>query len=76
MTLERTNGTNLKSNLVPWADGDKVKTNGSFTTPWRTLQIISEQVNLFHKVIGQNAGLPVIEHLEVSIDIPVHDRVP
>ncbi|SNR31092.1 glycoside hydrolase family 97 protein [Lutibacter flavus] len=39
MTLERTNGTNLKSNLVPWADGDKVKTNGSFTTPWRTLQI-------------------------------------
>jgi len=39
MTLERTNGTHLKSNLVPWADGDKVKTNGSFTTPWRTLQI-------------------------------------
>jgi alpha-glucosidase len=39
MTLARTTGTTLKADLVPWADGDKVKTNGSFTTPWRTLQI-------------------------------------
>ena len=39
MTLARTEGTSLKADLVPWADGDRVKTNGSFTTPWRTLQI-------------------------------------
>lgn len=39
MTLARTVGTTLKADLVPWADGDRVKTTGSFTTPWRTLQI-------------------------------------
>ncbi|TRZ42294.1 glycoside hydrolase family 97 protein [Robertkochia solimangrovi] len=39
MTLAHTTGTTLKADLVPWADGVKVKTNGSFTTPWRTIQI-------------------------------------
>ena len=39
MTLAHTQGSHLKADLVPWADGDRVKTNGSFTSPWRTLQV-------------------------------------
>jgi alpha-glucosidase len=39
ITLVPTEGSRLKTYLVPWADGDRVKTDGSFTTPWRTLQI-------------------------------------
>jgi alpha-glucosidase len=39
ITLLQTEGSRLKTYLVPWADGDRVKTDGSFTSPWRTLQI-------------------------------------
>ena len=46
MTLARTKGTELKADLVPWADGDRVKTSGSFTTPWRTLQIAEKPADL------------------------------
>jgi len=58
MTLERTNGTNLKSNLVPWADGDKVKTNGSFTSPWRTLQIAEKPADLITSALILNLNDP------------------
>lgn len=39
MTLEQTTGSTLKANLVPWADGTKVKAKTPFHTPWRTIQI-------------------------------------
>lgn len=39
MALARIEGTTLKADLIPWADGDRVKTDGAFTSPWRTLQI-------------------------------------
>ncbi|MFL9837350.1 glycoside hydrolase family 97 protein [Flavobacterium sp. ST-75] len=39
MVLRHTEGSNLKSELVPWADGVKVRTTETFTSPWRTIQI-------------------------------------
>ncbi|REE82105.1 alpha-glucosidase [Lutibacter oceani] len=58
MTLARTNGTHLKCDLVPWADGDKVKTNGSFTTPWRTLQIADKPADLITSALILNLNDP------------------
>jgi len=58
MTLARTSGTNLKSDLVPWADGDKVKTNGSFTTPWRTMQIAETPADLITSSLILNLNDP------------------
>ena len=46
MTLVPTEGSKLKADLVPWADGDRVKTNGSFTSPWRTVQIAEKPGDL------------------------------
>lgn len=58
MTLARTSGTNLKADLVPWADGDRVKTNGSFTTPWRTLQIAEKDGDLITSYLILNLNDP------------------
>ncbi len=58
MTLARTEGTHLKCDLVPWADGDKVKTNGSFTTPWRTLQIAEKPGDLITSYLILNLNDP------------------
>lgn len=58
MTLAKTNGTELKADLVPWADGDKVKTNGSFTTPWRTLQIGETSADLITSYLILNLNDP------------------
>lgn len=58
MVLVRTGGTNLKADLVPWADGDRVKTNGSFTTPWRTLQIAENDGDLITSYIILNLNDP------------------
>ena len=46
MTLVQTEGNHLKTDLVPWADGDRVKTDGAFTSPWRTLQIAEKPGDL------------------------------
>jgi alpha-glucosidase len=46
MTLVQTEGSSLKADLVPWADGDRVKTDGSFTSPWRILQIAEKPGDL------------------------------
>lgn len=58
MVLARTGGTNLKADLVPWADGDKVKTNGSFITPWRTLQIAENDGDLITSYLILNLNDP------------------
>ncbi len=39
MTLERKKNNALEVNLVPWADGEKVKATVPLYTPWRTIQI-------------------------------------
>lgn len=58
ITLVRNNGTELKADLVPWADGDRVKTNGSFTTPWRTLQIAETPGDLITSYLILNLNDP------------------
>jgi len=58
MTLARVKGTELKADLVPWADGDKVKTKGSFITPWRTLQIAETPGELITSYLILNLNDP------------------
>ena len=48
MVLDQQRDGVLKSDLTPWSDGIRVKTNGSFTTPWRTIQIASNAVGLLN----------------------------
>lgn len=58
MALARTVGTELKTDLIPWADGDRVKTDGSFTTPWRTLQIAETPGDLITSYLILNLNEP------------------
>ncbi len=58
MTLARTSGTYLKSDLVPWADGDRVKTSGSFMTPWRTIQLAEKPGDLITSYLILNLNDP------------------
>lgn len=58
MTLFPTSGTELKADLVPWSDGVKVRTTGSFTTPWRTLQIAEEPKDLITSYLILNLNEP------------------
>ncbi|MDG3581728.1 glycoside hydrolase family 97 protein [Galbibacter pacificus] len=55
-TLAHTKETTLKTDLVPWADGVKVRTTKSFTTPWRTLQIGEKPTDLItsHLILNLN----------------------
>ena len=57
-TLAHTTGTSLKTDLVPWADGIKVKTVDTFTTPWRTLQIASKPTDLITSYLILNLNDP------------------
>ncbi|RYD93112.1 MAG: glycoside hydrolase family 97 protein, partial [Sphingobacteriales bacterium] len=54
MTLRRTTGNNLKSDLHPWADGVKVRAKGTFTSPWRTLQIGDKPADLIESYLILN----------------------
>ncbi|MCA6075081.1 glycoside hydrolase family 97 protein [Fulvivirga sedimenti] len=58
MTLARVGGTELKADLVPWADGDRVKTDGGFTTPWRTIQIAETPGELITSYLILNLNDP------------------
>lgn len=58
MTLAHTNGTTLKADLVPWADGDRVKTDGSFMSPWRTIQIADKAADLITSYLILNLNDP------------------
>ncbi len=39
MTLANVGGNRLRADLVPWSDGARVKTEGAFRTPWRTILV-------------------------------------
>ncbi len=56
MTLAQTKGNTLKCDLVPWSDGVKVKTKGSFKSPWRTIQI------------GETAGDLITSYLILNLN--------
>lgn len=57
-TLAHTSGTTLKTDLVPWSDGVKVKTADSFTTSWRTLQIAETPGDLITSYLILNLNEP------------------
>jgi len=46
MTLQHVGDNVLQADLVPWSDGTKVKTQGAFVTPWRTLQVTDTAARL------------------------------
>ena len=48
----------LQADLAPWSDGAKVKVNGSFTTPWRTLQISDTAAGLANSNLILNLNEP------------------
>ncbi|MDT0675263.1 glycoside hydrolase family 97 protein [Autumnicola musiva] len=58
MTLAHISGTKLKADLVPWADGIKVRTTKSFTTPWRTIQIGEKPTDLISSYLILNLNEP------------------
>lgn len=58
MTLGVTDDLKLVSELVPWADGTKVKTKPPFSTPWRTIQIGKGAGDLAESFILQNLNDP------------------
>jgi alpha-glucosidase len=58
MTLVNTTGTQLKSDLVPWADGVKVRVKDTFTSSWRTLQIAEKPTDLITSYLILNLNDP------------------
>ena len=61
-TFAHHSDTHFDVDLMPWSDGDKVKTNGSFTTPWRTIQIAEKPGDLIESYLVLNLNDPnVIE---------------
>ncbi|WP_100615347.1 glycoside hydrolase family 97 protein [Confluentibacter citreus] len=58
MTLVNTKGTQLKTDLVPWSDGVKVRVKDTFTSSWRTLQI------------GESAGDLIDSYLVLNLNEP------
>ena len=39
MTLAHKEDTRFEVDLVPWSNGDKVRTDSEYLTPWRMIQI-------------------------------------
>ncbi|MBU2112772.1 MAG: glycoside hydrolase family 97 protein [Gammaproteobacteria bacterium] len=58
MVLDQQRDGVLKSDLTPWSDGIRVKTNGSFITPWRTIQIANNAVGLLNSDLILNLNEP------------------
>ncbi len=58
MTLERTDGLTLYSNIQPWHDGVRVRAKTPFVTPWRTLQIAENPGDLITSYLILNLNEP------------------
>lgn len=58
MTLVNNTGTQLKSDLVPWADGVKVRVKDTFTSSWRTIQIGEKPTDLITSYLILNLNEP------------------
>lgn len=58
MVMEHTTGSNLKSDLVPWADGVKARYIKTFTSSWRTLQIGEKPGDLIESYLILNLNEP------------------
>ena len=46
MTLENVGDHTLKADLIPWSDGSRVKTEGAFVSPWRTMEVSDSAAGL------------------------------
>ena len=58
MTLNQRRPGTLKADLTPWSDGTLVKKRGSFTTPWRTIQISQQATGLLNSDLILNLNEP------------------
>ena len=58
MSVKRQHTGNLEANLSPRADGTLVRKSGAFTTPWRTVTIGDEAVDLVNSYIALNLNEP------------------
>nr|WP_233343135.1 glycoside hydrolase family 97 protein [Hyphomonas sp. Mor2] len=54
---QRRPGT-LEAELAPWSDGSKVKVDGAFVTPWRTLQVSDTAAGLANSDLILNLNEP------------------
>ena len=54
MTLAKTDSTKLTCDLVPWSNGDKVRTKTPLKTPWRTIEIADKPGNLITSYLTLN----------------------
>ncbi len=58
MTLENRGGNSLKCDLVPWAEGDKVRAAAPHVSPWRTIQIADKPGDLITSYLILNLNEP------------------
>jgi len=58
MWLRRVEGQRLRAHLTPSASGAPVVRTGSFTTPWRTLQIAGDAAGLYMSDLVLNLNEP------------------
>lgn len=68
MTL-RHKGENLiqfTADLVPWSNGDKVRTQTPFQSPWRTIQIAKNAVALLNSDLILNLNEPANAKIDTS----------
>src|SRR3546814_13746104 len=48
----------LKADLIPWSDCSKVKTDGAFVSPWRTLTVAERATGLIDSDLILNLNEP------------------
>ena len=58
MTLERTGENTLKSNLMPWSEGDRVRVTDTRVSPWRTFQLADTPGDLITSYLILNLNEP------------------
>jgi len=58
MTIAPQGNNVLKADLVPWADGDRVKTHSPMKSPWRTISIGEKPGDLITNYIVLNLNEP------------------
>jgi len=58
MTIAPRANNQLKADLVPWADGDRVKTKAPMQSPWRTISIAEKPGDLITNYMVLNLNEP------------------
>lgn len=64
MTLFVKDRYNFEADLVPWADGTKVKASAPFKSPWRTIQIVQNAGDLItsNLILNLNEPAPAVDY--------------